>query len=385
MNRYSKLAPISPAKWPSKFEEFGVFYLKRLKHQDEKLNKEIIGDDVLVSKVKSISLNGILLSAIIGFASAFLSVYSDVYFEEANPWVHYGWLIGVTAVATVVEIYLLFLIALKTVYKIADLSNIKFVRDEKTGNEFPFSIEQILARTALELSDPKQDLLGIDAFRRVPNYKMILIGIAYKLKISLSNFILRAIFKRIFGRTVMRVSVSYIAVPITGLCNAWSLNRIAGEARLRIFGYVLSNDISNKIITQQFLSKLSPEAKVGCIRAIANAVVLTRNYHPNMLLLLLRFKDLLGIDQPDEFDDWDKFIKTLETVSEEERFMLLDILTISAAFDGRVSRMEKKYLVEAYKEHYDVYYKRLMKLTSMLKEGRMQEAIALCKIDFIPG
>ncbi|MBX9850192.1 MAG: hypothetical protein K2X86_00365 [Cytophagaceae bacterium] len=385
MVQYSKLVPVKPSEWPSRFEEFGVSYLKKLKEQDENLIEITESDEVIAKKVRSISMDGILLSALAGFISAFISVYVDETFKDADPIVHYGWLASITAMATGIEMYLLFLIALKTVYKIAGLSNIKFTRDEN-NNEFPFSIEKILARTALELSDPKQDVLGIDAFKRVPNYKLILYAIAYKLKIVFSNILVRSLLKRIFGRSIMRISVNYLAaVPITGLWNAMVLHKVAREARLRIFGYVLSNNIANKIVNRDFLSKLSPEAKTGCIRAIANAVVLTRNYHPNMILLLLRFKDLLQIEKPDEFDDWDRFINTLNKVSDEEKYMLLDILTISAAFDGRVSRMEKKYLKEAYGEYYDVYFQRLLRLTSLLRQGKLQECISLCKIDFIPG
>src|SRR4051812_2130804 len=108
----SKLTQLRPTKWPSRFEEFGVFYLQRLKHQDENLKEEEMSDEELVQKVKSISLNGILLSAVFGFVSAFFSVYSDIYFEKSSPWIHYGFWIGVTAIVTAIEIYLLFLIAL---------------------------------------------------------------------------------------------------------------------------------------------------------------------------------------------------------------------------------------------------------------------------------
>lgn len=380
----TKLTPLSPAKWPSRFENFGVFYLKKLKEQDRDLSGVTISDDNLVKEVKRITIYGIVLSALIGFASAFISAFTDDYLTSADPLTHYGWLIVITTLATTVEIYLLFLIALKTVYRIADIINIKFTRDEN-DNEFPFSIEKILARTAMELSDPKQDILGIDAFKKVPNYKLVLIGIAYKLKITLSNIVIRTALQKLFGRSIMRISVSYVAVPVTGIWNAWVTFKVAKEARLRVFGYVLSNHIATKIINQEFVSRLSPGAKIGCIRAIANAVVLTRNYHPNMILLLLRFKDVLKIEKPDEFDSWELFLETLDKVSEQERFMLLDILTISAAFDGRVSRMEKKYLKSAYGEYYDIYYKRLTRLTSLLSQGRLQESISLCKIDFIPG
>jgi hypothetical protein len=377
---------IATAKWPNKFEDFGVVYLKKLKSQDEKLGDlNNISDKDLVSKVRWITFYGVLLSAILGFASAFFSVYTDSYFENSSPFVHYGLLIAVTGAATFVEIYLLLLIALKTVYKVAEICNVEFSTDEKTQSDFPFSIEKILSRTALELSDPRQQVLGIDAFKRVPSYKLLLIGIVYKMKVILSNVLLRSVLRKMFGRSVLRVSVSYIAVPVTGLWNAVVLYRVSREARLRVFGYVLSNHISKNVLNSEFVEKLSPGAKVGCIRAIANAIVLTQNYHPNMIVLLLRFKDLLKIEKPDNFDDWERFKQTLDSVNENERCILLDILTIASAFDGRVSKLEKKHLIEAYKEHYDLYFGRLVKLTKLLREGRLKEATSLCKIDYEVG
>jgi hypothetical protein len=377
---------ISKGKWPNKFEDFGVVYLKKLKSQDDKLeNLQGINDRELVRQVRWVTFFDIALSAIVGTALAFCSVYTDLYFENSSPLTHYGLVAAVTTVATLIEIYILLLISLHTVYKVAELCNVEFSTDEKAQSEFPFSIEKILSRTALELSDPRQDVLGIDAFKKVPGYKLVLIGIVYKLKVMISNVLLRSILKKMFGRSLLRVSVSYIALPVTALWNSVVLYRVAREARLRVFGYVLSNHISNKIINQEFIDKLSHEAKVGCIRAIANAVVLTQNYHPNMIILLLRFKDLLKIDRPDRFDDWELFIKTLNNVSENERCVILDILTISAAFDGRVTKLEKTYLVEAYKEHYDLYFRRLVKLTRLLRAGRLKQATSLCKIDNVIG
>jgi hypothetical protein len=183
----------------------------------------------------------------------------------------------------------------------------------------------------------------------------------------------------------MRVSVAYIAAPVTAVWNGVVLYITAMEARLRIFGYVLSNHVANNLVHDEFLAKLSPEARIGCIRAVANAVVLTQNYHPNMMVLLLRLKELLNIHEPDNYDDWDLFLDTLNKVNEKERCLLLDILTIAAAFDGKISRQEKKFLKEAYKEHFDIYYNRLKKLTVLLKQGRLKESFDLCKVDFNLG
>jgi hypothetical protein len=371
---------------PNKFEEFGVSYLKKLKTLYPDISTSKLSDDEINSRIRKITWMAAIWSGVVGFISAFLSVWAtDVFFVNSEAWISYSWMALTTGITAVAEIYLLFLIALRTVYKIADLTDITFSTDQEGKKQFPFSIEKILSRTALELSDPESKVLGIDAFKMIPKYKLILIGLLYKAKVVLSNVVLRAFLKRIFGRSIMRVSVAYIAAPVTAVWNAIVLYLTAMEARLRIFGYVLSNHVANNLVHEEFLSKLSPEARIGCIRAVANAVVLTQNYHPNMMVLLLRLKDLLNIHEPDNFDDWDLFLETLDKVNEKERCLLLDILTIAAAFDGRISRQERKFLKQAYKEHFDVYYSRLKKLTLLLKQGRLKESFDLCKVDFIVG
>jgi hypothetical protein len=371
---------------PNKFEEFGVSYLKKLKTKYSGISSDTLSDDEMNSKIRNITWMAAFWSGLTGFMSAFLSVYATVhFFVNASPLISYSWMALTTTITACAEIYLLFLIALNAVYKIADLTDITFSTDEEGKKQFPFSIEKILSRTALELSDPESKVLGIDAFKMIPKYKLMLIGLLYKAKVVLSNVILRAFLKRIFGRSIMRVSIAYIAAPVTALWNAIVLYLTAMEARLRIFGYVLSHHVANNLVHDEFLSKLSPDARIGCIRAVANAVVLTQNYHPNMMVLLFRLKDLLKIEQPDHFDDWEVFMETLDKVSEQERCLLLDILTIAAAFDGKISRQEKKFLKIAYKEHFDVYYTRLKKLTELLKQGRLHESLNLCKVDFNLG
>jgi hypothetical protein len=130
---------------------------------------------------------------------------------------------------------------------------------------------------------------------------------------------------------------------------------------------------------------LSPMAKAGCLRAIGNAVVMSKNYHPNMMVLLIRFQQLLHIAEENKYDDWDLFIDTLKKVSEKEKYFLLDLFTVSAAFDGKLSELEMESLREVYGEHYAVYQPRLQHLTQCLKEGKMNEALSLCQLDFEEG
>ncbi|HVD98768.1 MAG TPA: hypothetical protein VNB90_11240 [Cytophagaceae bacterium] len=363
-------------------ENFGVYYLKTLQKESRKASPPL-SDKELVAQVRWLTARGIILSALIGAASAFVSVATDLYYENSNPWLHYGMLALNTLLATGVEFYFLFVIALRTVDAIANLTETKYT------NEFtedgPFNIINILARAAMEIPDPPIKVLDIDPFKEISKSRMVIAGFIYKMKIFLSNILMRVILQRLAGKSTVRYAKPWVSLPITGIWNAFILYKVSREARLRIFGNILASNIAKNMINDTLLTRLSPIARIGCLRAIANAVVLTQNYHPNMIILLMRFKDLLGIEEPDNFDDWQLFLDTLDKVNEEERYTILDILTIAAAFDGKISRLERKHLKEAYKEYSDIYFARLEKLTHMLTRGNLQEAIKLCEIDGKPG
>ncbi|HSZ24389.1 MAG TPA: hypothetical protein VK766_01660 [Cytophagaceae bacterium] len=366
-------------------ENFGVYYLKSIQ-KDNKHNLPLaITDKELVWRVRWLTARGVVLSALIGFASAFVSVYTDLYFADENIWLHYFMLGLNTLIATGIEFYVLFIIALHTVNAIADLTNTKYSNEQFT-EDGPFNIINILARSAMEIPDPPIKVLDIDPFKRISRSKLVIAGFVYKLKIFLSNIMVRLILQRLAGKTFIRFSIiPFVSVPITGIWNAIILYKVSRESRLRIFGNLLASDISKNMFNDVLLTRLSPLARIGCLRAIANAVVLTQNYHPNMIILLMRFKELLGIEEPDNYDDWGLFLQTLEAVNDEERYTILDILTIAAAFDGKISKLERKHLKEAYKEYSDIYFERLEKLTLMLTRGNLQEAIKLCEIDGKPG
>jgi hypothetical protein len=114
-------------------------------------------------------------------------------------------------------------------------------------------------------------------------------------------------------------------------------------------------------------------------------MVLAQNYHPNMLILLLRLTDTFKVEEKCEYDNWEDFVSLLDEVSQEERYFLLDLLSVSAAFDGHLSQLEKHHLPEAFKELTDVYMERTEKLKNYLLSGQLHAAKDLCTLDFNPG
>ncbi len=365
-------------------ERFGLFYLYRFSTKNNNSNAFNKTDDELYTKVRRITARALLLTCLISLLAVWPAVWVDVYFSEASFWVHYGWLAGVTLLAIVIELYVLFWIALKSVHKVSLLVNMQSVEKDflKDG---AFSIKNILARTALELPDPELKILGINPFKRISKKNLLVLSLLYKAKIFLTNFLLKYALIFFIGKTVFGISILYEALLVECFWNCLVIIKVIREARLRLFGFALANKIADDVLHDDLINQVSPLAKEGAMRAIGNAVVLTQNYHPNMVILILRFQELLDLSADNRYDDWNLFVQTLEQVSFKERNFLLDLFTVAVCFDGKISRLETNNLRMAYKADYDLYYPRLNNLVADLKNGRLHSALALCKIDFKVG
>jgi hypothetical protein len=368
---------------PSRFEQFGLYYLNIFRRYSTGASAFSLPDTLLTRRVKSISLLGIWWSSVVGILCVFPIIWVDLHFSAAPFFVHYGWVALVTIVATAIEFYALFYISLRRVHQVSELINM--LDHQHQSLDGLFGVKNILARTALEIEDPELKILGIDPFKKISKKNLFVLGLLYKGKIILTNFIIKYALKFTVGNFLLGMPILYLAIPVEVFWNSVVIKNVIHEARLRLFGYALANKIADNIQAEGYLEVLSPEAKKGCLRAIGNAVVMTQNYHTNMVILLLRFRFLMQIEEEDRFDDWSVFLQTLRTVNEAERNFLLDLFTVAAAFDGKLSTLENDHLKEAYQQDFELYYERLNRLTGHLKDGRLNAALSLCRLDFTKG
>ncbi|HXB43397.1 MAG TPA: hypothetical protein VNV85_05040 [Puia sp.] len=371
-------------KKTSPLEKFGIYYLGIFGKRELTHHVFDFTDGQLNKKISRISRTGVFLSALTGLICVWPTVYIDL-LKRSEPWqIHYMWTGGVTIISVAIEFYILFLVALKAVHKVSELINIhSHKKDFLVAG--PFNITSILARTALELPDPEMEILGIDPFEQISKRNLFILGLLYKLKIILTNFVSKFLLRTGFGNAIAGISINYIALPVECFWNGLVIHRVVEEARLRLFGFALSNHIADHLLHDHLLDQLSSAAKIGCLRAVGNAVVMAKNYHPNMIILLLRFQHLLHIDKDNRYDNWDLFLASLHQVTEKERNFLLDLFTIAVAFDGKISKLEMEKTKEAYGKDYDLYEPRLLQLTKHLKAGRLHAAADLCKLDFTAG
>ena len=368
----------------SLLEKFGLYYLNFFRRIDSDHDVFHFKDPQLAKKINRITTKGILLSSLIGIICVFPTVWVDIHFADKPFIEHYGWVAAVTLISIIIELYFLFIIALRVVYDVSEIINIHATKNELV-NDGVFSVKHILARTALELPDPELKILGIDPFQRVSKKNLFVLGLLYKAKILLTNLVLKYSLLFLFGPAIFGIPVLYEALLVECFWNSVVIRRVVYEARLRLFGFALANQIAKNVIHDHIIEQLSPEAKTGCLRAIGNAVVMAQNYHPNMIILLIRFQQILKISEANKYDDWQLFLQTLKTVNEKERNFLLDLFTVAASFDGKLSQLEKNSLREAYQQDYDIYFPRLIKLTGFLRHGKLNAALEESKLNFTVG
>ena len=164
---------------PSLLEKFGLYYLDFFKRIDSDHNVFELTDGELAKKINRITRKGIVYSSLIGILCVFPTVWVDVFFSDKVFLVHYSWVSTVTLVSIIIELYLLFIIALRVVHDVSEVVNIHATRNELMDDGI-FSVQHILARTALELPDPELTILGVDPFKRISKKNLFALGLLYK-------------------------------------------------------------------------------------------------------------------------------------------------------------------------------------------------------------
>jgi len=346
---------------------------------------ELPADVTLQTLAGNITAFAAIIAFAIGALTTFVTIWVEWTYQETMDSTTYYLLYGIVlAIMLVIELAVLYWLGLKTVFSLACLTGHHQTLDD-SGLPLHDAVPNILARAALEVPDPVIHYLGIDPRKHLSKSKLFLVAALYKAKVILSSMVVKFLLIRIAGKGEMRNAFSWVGIPVTGFWDAFTLYKVAREARLRLFGHKLAEHIVSNVLTDDMIARLSTVTREGAVRAVATMMVLAQDYHPNLLVLLVRLCNTFEIKEHGDYDDWEYFLSVLDQVSESERYFLLDLLSISAAFDGQLSRMEKHHLPEAFKDLTEIYMHRIVQLKNMLVSGQLHAAKDLCTLDFRPG
>jgi len=264
---------------------------------------------------------------------------------------------AVTIGATAIEVAILYRIALRTVHLIAREAGIRLAppSGDTPDSDERRAVALALARAALELPNPPQNPFGINPYKEISTFRMVLATLVFKLKISLTNIVLRFVVRRVGGRTVLKAYLPFTDIFATGAWDAAVAWRMVRQARIRALGPSACEMLVADILRDQ--KSVRRDVFVVMLRAVASCVVRNRDVHPNLLALMRSIVRRLGKAEVKDLDDTQAFLVALDGLAPHERYLVLEVLVLATFPDGHVSRAEVKLLttiLERYQGSIDV-------------------------------
>ena len=372
---------IKKSKIDAVLESLGSRYFnhisKNIEYKDEIKIQNIPSDKILNVVSSNISTYTVIIAFLVGALTTVPSVLFDIYYrDEFQVLSYYLILGGITLALLIVEISTLYWLGMRSSYTLTELIGYSNPNQDNLPPEY--DIKKIMVRSALELDDLNIEYLGIKLDKHISKKWVLISSLLYKAKIVLSSAITRAILSKLFTREGLRVSFVWVSVPITAFWDAIVMYRVIRDARIRLFGYHLSKYITDEVLSDKVLDRYSPHTVEGTIRAVSTIIVLAKNYHPNNIILLMRLTNHFKIEEAKDYDNLEIFLEHLKNSSEEERHLLRTLAGISAVFDGKLNRKERKALQEIFGDKYKKYMSFTKELQSLLLDSKLHQSAQLC-------
>lgn len=289
------------------------------------------------------AIAGALNAVVTGFAELYAVRFLGPRPEHATlmQTLHYwGVFVALAAVFAVAEIAYLYWDALRSVRALSLVAGLELHRHE---NE---DVAAALARAALELPNPPDATLGVDPHREANKLQLAFASVVYKLKISVTNFVFRALVTRASGRAATRGFLAFTAIPVNAAWNALVCYSVLREARIRVMGPSAASEMLAAAVHGH---EPSPELVAVMHQALGSAVVRTRELHPNHAALIRVFRKRFGApDRGVLQDDTRGFLAALKALPPADRPAAVRVLVAAAVLDGRLVRAERRLLTEAY-------------------------------------
>ncbi len=241
-----------------------------------------------------------------------------------------AWTLAMTWVAAIcaLEIAYVYRDALRSVHALSRAAGLDPLAAEPVASA--------LVRAALELPCDTRPAHGVDPGRESSRLQVVLASLLYKAKIALTTVLLKVAVRRVLGRAVVRVALELVAVPVAAAWNGWVAWRVMREARVRAMGPSFAREVAAALAGLD----PAPLARDAARRAVACAIVRTRELHPNQAALLAELGG--GEAGPPAVDDPAALLAALPPLPEAGRRQALALLAAASVIDGRLTRGERR-------------------------------------------
>ena len=378
----NKIPNIKTKKAESLLEKIGVKYFNRLSREletDKEIHlKEVPSDRILQVVSNNITINTVIIAFLVGALTTVPAVVFEMYFHEVFFTFDYYVLLSViTLVLLVIEVGVLYWIGMRSTYTLAHLTG--YDGNHETHLPPEYDIEKMMVRSALELDDPTIEYLGINPRKYISKKWLVATALLYKAKIMLTGILMKLLLRKVAGRYGVKMSFVWISIPVTAIWDAIVMYQVVKDARLRLFGYHLSKYITEEIFSDELMNSYSPHIREGAIRTVSTIMSFAGSYHPNNIILLIRLSQNFDIEEHKDYDDLTKLLEHIKDASDEETHLLKTLAGITASFDGKINKAERKALLEIFDEEDNFYMNFTETLRDLLLNNRLHQSAKFCR------
>lgn len=311
---------------------------------------------VLRQKLRIIERGVIIRGTVVGFVSGGAAAAGVYLAEQAHQSIaaHLQWTditvfyclsIGFATLITLMEILFLYIDGVKACAKMSVIAQNHVFMNTKNI----LSLNRALVRAGLELPSLREPLYGIDPMINRSPSRVFLFSLFYKLKVSVSNAILKFALKRIFpklaGRTFGRSLIEVVSAPVFAVWNFFLCRLIMKQARIRTLGPLLIQDAIHAFWPHG-IERATDEELCFAFSALKEAVVLSGFFHFNHILFAERILHAAG-DTPLQAKPLKSFLEDLVPQKQGHR---LNFITLLLLADGKRPNVKEKWLRHLYQK-----------------------------------
>ncbi|WP_249977102.1 LBF_2804 family protein [Vreelandella olivaria] len=290
------------------------------------------------------ALAGIMSGSLIGGAEWWMRQFATDNWEAMNLreqlpyWAGY---MAFAGVITVLEIGFLYWNALRGVASVSRLAGLGYRQTVPLEPEIQLTVHGV-SRVALEYPSPGSLIYGVDPHAYLRGWKLTLRALLYRLKISLSSFILRLVLRRLLGRLTLRGLLPIFTGPLYAIWNGWIAWRITEEAHLQASGPALVKQLMAALDNSDERTRLLVAQGVG------ELIMRNQHPHPNLVLLLARLLDSVSAKPHTLEVDWPTALRDYAQLTSSSRQALLNALTQATLLSGNYRGSRKRFLSEVF-------------------------------------
>jgi hypothetical protein len=231
-----------------------------------------------------------------------------------------------------IELYLLYYVNLKAIKKLVVTCNYP----HPSNPDFHEEVSK-LAQVGLEKAGKHGKEIGMNPYQGVPKVALTLYLLLNFYKAALSNIFIRIVVSRLGGRTLGRVFIDMLGVPVFAFWNILASRKILHEAQIRIF----SKPLTEKFVKQMYLEyKNEPEFTGFIYDTLQYISIIKRKYNYSHFMYANLFLKTFAIPVEKKHELPENYFQKLESSSEKTRKGIEKLIIFGMVIDGRISPSE---------------------------------------------